>query len=224
MTFLDPASYDSKKRHNSMIFNILLLVSAICLDTFVASAAYGTNQVRFSAKQIAAANGICSGCLGISLLFGSLIRSLVPETLTREIGFICLLLLGMWKLADSAVRICLKRHRNVNKKIRFRFSELCFIINIYADPLRADADQNQELSWKEVIFFSLAMSIDSLVAGTMAAFLQISVPLTVLISFLMGELFTYAGLWLGRKISGRCPKDLSWAGGVLFLILAFLKR
>ena len=48
-----------------MFLHIFLLVSALCLDTFVASAAYGANQVRLSWKQILAVNGICSLCLGV---------------------------------------------------------------------------------------------------------------------------------------------------------------
>ena len=70
-----------------MFLHIFLLVSALCLDTFVASAAYGTNQVRLSWKQILAVNGICSLCLGISLLFGNLLDRIIPETFTREICF-----------------------------------------------------------------------------------------------------------------------------------------
>ena len=74
-----------------------------------------------------------------------------------------------------------------------------------------------------MIFFSLAMSIDSLAAGTMAAFMKISVPITVITAFVMGVLFTCMGLLLGRKISAHCPRDLSWIGGFLFIVLAILK-
>ena len=87
-----------------MFLHIFLLVSALCLDTFVASAAYGTNQVRLSWKQILAVNGICSLCLGISLLFGNLLDRIIPETFTREICFFSLLFLGCLKLTDSILR------------------------------------------------------------------------------------------------------------------------
>ena len=207
-----------------MFLHIFLLVSALCLDTFVASAAYGANQVRLSWKQILAVNGICSLCLGISLLFGNLLDRIIPETFTREICFFSLLFLGCLKLTDSSIRQYLRHHKEVRKDIHFTFSQLRFIINIYSDPMEADADQSHCLSWKEAIFFSLAMSIDSLIAGTMAAFLKISVPLTVAATFSMGEAFTYLGLFLGRKISSRCQKDLSFIGGALFIILAILKR
>ena len=206
-----------------MFLNIFLLVFALCLDTFVASAAYGTNQVHLSAGQIAVINGICSLCLGVSLMFGTLLDSWIPESFTRGICFISLMLLGFLKLADSSIKRYLRRHRQLNKNIRFSFSQLRFIINIYSDPLEADADESHDLTWKEVIFFSLAMSIDSLAAGTMAAFMKISVPITVITAFVMGVLFTCMGLLLGRKISAHCPRDLSWIGVFLFIVLAILK-
>lgn len=206
-----------------MIFHIFILVFALCLDTFVASAAYGTNQIYLSRGQIAAVNGICSGCLGISLLFGALLDSWIPEAFTKEICFFSLLFLGCLKLTDSGIRQYLRRHKAMHKNIRFSFSQLRFIIDIYGDPMEADADKNQSLSWKEVIFFSFAMSIDSLIAGTMAAFLKISIPLTVSAAFVMGEIFTHLGLFLGHKLSRRCPQDISWIGGILFIVLAILK-
>lgn len=206
-----------------MILHIFLLVIALCLDTFVASAAYGTNQVTLSHRQITLFNGICSFCLGVSLLFGTLLDSWIPETFTKRICFFSLLLLGCVRLFDSAIREYLRHHKFVHKNASFHFSHLCFIIDIYGDPMEADADRNKSLSWKELFFFSMAMSVDSLFAGTMAAFMKISIPLTVAIAFVMGEVFTYLGLYLGKRISSRCPKDLSWIGGILFLILAVVK-
>jgi len=206
-----------------MILHIFLLVFALGLDSFVAAIAYGTNHIYLSSKQIAVVNGICSACLGISLLFGTLLDSWIPETFTRGICFYSLLFLGCLKLADSSIRRYLRHHKAVDTNIRFAFSQLRFIINIYSDPTEADTNQNHSLSWKELIFFSLAMSIDSLIAGTMAAFMKISIPLTIVFAFTMGEIFVYMGLYLGQKISSRCPKDLSWIGGVLLIVLALTK-
>lgn len=206
-----------------MIFNIVILVFALCLDTFVASTAYGANQIYLSRKQIAVINAICSVCLGLALLSGTLLDSCIPETFTNKICFFSLFFLGCLKLADSSICQYLRRHKDMHKNIGFTFSHLHFIINIYSDPIEADTDGSQQLSWKETVFFSLAMSIDSLISGTMAAFLKISIPLTVAVAFLMGELFTYFGLFLGHRLSRCCPRNLSWIGGVLFLILAFMK-
>lgn len=207
-----------------MILHIFLLVVALCMDLFVASIAYGAGRISFSWKQAVAVNGICSLCLGVSLLFGSLIDGWISEKFTKEICFFSLLLLGCLKLADAGIRRYVREHKEINRKIHFSFSRLRFLITIYGDPLEADADRNAMLSWREVFFFSFAMSIDSLIAGTMAAFLKISVLFTVCTAFFMGILFTWFGLFIGRRIGRNDPGDLSWVSGLLFLLLAVLKR
>lgn len=206
-----------------MLLNIILLVLALCIDIFVASIAYATNQVYLTRVQIIISNAICSLFLAISLSFGVLLDSLIPETFTREICFFSLLFLGLLKFSDSIIKRFVKRNQNMTKKFHLNFSSLKLIISIYCDPLEADADKNQKLSLKEVIFFSVAMSIDSLIAGTMAAFLKIPVCLTVGSAFALGCLFTVIGQFLGHKISKNSSLDLSWIGGVLFIILAFSK-
>ncbi len=200
-----------------------MLVSALCLDTFAAFAAYGAGRIDISHIKIFTVNVICSLSLGFSLLFGATLDSLIPETFTKMICFISLMLLGILKLADSSIRSFLHRHKPLHKNIGFCLSHLHFVINVYSDPMEADTDRNQFLSWKETVFFALAMSVDSLIAGTMAAFLKIPAMLTMLAAFLTGETLSYLGLFMGHKISSHCPKDLSWAGGILFLILAIIK-
>ena len=89
--------------------------------------------------------------------------------------------------------------------------------------MAADWDHSQSLSWKEVLFLSFAMSIDSLIAGALSAFLEIPVGLTMGTALIMGIVMMYAGLFLGRKLASRCKWDLSWISGVLFMILAVTK-
>ena len=45
----------------------LILVFALCTDTFVASLAYGANRVHVGWGKVALLNGICSGCLGLEM-------------------------------------------------------------------------------------------------------------------------------------------------------------
>ena len=66
--------------------------------------------------------------------------------------------------------------------------------------MAADVDGSQSLGWKETVFLALAMSIDSLAAGTMAALLDIPVAATLALSFAVGVCMMYGGLWLGRKV------------------------
>lgn len=206
-----------------MIINVIFLVSALFLDTLAASIAYGACGMRLSGRQIAAINGIGSGCLLAALLLGSLIDHWIPETFTRQICFFSLFFLGLMKLGDSALKSYLRENRNFSRDIGFSVCSLKFVIRIYSDPVTADLNQDRKLSWKETVFFALAMSIDGMVAGTMAAFLKVPVVLTVLTAFVMGECFTYFGLFLGRTLEHRKDRDFTFLGGILFLVLAFLK-
>lgn len=205
------------------MFHILVLVLALCMDTFVASMAYGANKVHVTWEKIIVMNGICSGCLGIALAAGGWLNGLVPEAMTRTVCFVSLFLLGVVKLLDYAIKKYINTHVSLHKGIAFSFSGLRVIVNIYGDPMAADWDHSQSLSWKEVLFLSFAMSIDSLIAGTLSAFLKIPLGLTVGTAFIMGIIMMYAGLFAGKKLASRCRCDLSWISGVLFMILAVTK-
>ena len=189
----------------------------------MASMAYGANKVHITWEKIVAMNAVCSGCLGIALAAGSILDDLVPETMTRTVCFISLFLLGIVKLLDYFIKKYINRHVSLHKGITFSFSGLRVIVNIYGDPMAADWDHSQSLSWKEVLFLSFAMSIDSLIAGALSAFLEIPVGLTMGTAFIMGIVVMAAGLFLGRKLAARCKCDLSWISGVLFMILAVTK-
>ena len=201
----------------------LILVFALCTDTFVASLAYGANRVHVGWGKVALLNGICSGCLGLALGLGNVISSVLPGDVTRIICFVSLFLLGFIKFLDYGIKAYINRHCCIRRNLSFSLSGLKVIVNIYGDPMAADVDGSQSLGWKETVFLALAMSIDSLVAGTMAAFLDIPAGLTLLLSFLVGMCMMYAGLWLGAKVASRWKCDLSWISGALLMILALTK-
>ena len=205
------------------MFGSLILVFALCTDTFVASLAYGANRVHVTWGKVALLNGICSGCLGLALGMGSLIDAFMPEDLTKIICFVCLFALGFVKLLDYSIKAFINRNCHIRRNLSFNLSGLKVIVSIYGDPMAADWDHSPSLSWKEVLFLSFAMSIDSLIAGALSAFLEIPVGLTMGTALIMGIVMMYAGLFLGRKLASRCKCDLSWISGVLFMILAVTK-
>lgn len=203
--------------------DILILVLALCIDTFVASVAYGADRLHISFIKVIAVNGICSGCLGAALFLGGFINGLVPEGLAKGLAFFCLLVLGAVKLMDYMIKRYINNHVTVHKDFTFTVSGLSIIINIYGNPLEADWDNSKSLSWKETVMFSLAMSIDSLLAGTLSGFLMMPPVLTTVVAFVIGIAVMYMGLFLGHKLALLKNWDLSWISGVLFLILALSK-
>ena len=199
----------------------LILVFALCTDTFVASLAYGANRVHVGWGKVALLNGICSGCLGLALGLGNVISSVLPGDVTRIICFVSLFLLGFIKFLDYGIKAYINRHCCIRRNLSFSLSGLKVIVNIYGDPMAADVDGSQSLGWKETVFLALAMSIDSLAAGTFAAFLQIPVFFTLSVSFLFGMAAQACGQRIGKKLAARSRRDFSWVSGLLFLVLAF---
>lgn len=205
------------------MWDILLLVSALCIDEMVASMAYGTDGIKIRLRDAALMNVISSSFLGFALFMGSLLQGLMTREVAQVIGFVCLFLLGTLKLLDYSIKAYINRHSHLWKNISFSFSSLKFIISIYGNPIEADQDESHTLSCRETVFLACAMSIDSLVAGTLAAFLDINLWISVGMAFLIGCVSVMSGFFLGKKIAVRCKWDLSWIGGVLLILLAVSK-
>ena len=76
----------------------------------------------------------------------------------------------MVKLLDYSIKAFINRNSCVRRDLSFSLSGLKVIVSIYGNPMAADADGSLSLGWKETVFLAFAMSIDSLVAGTMLHF------------------------------------------------------
>lgn len=199
----------------------LFLCLALCVDIFVAGVVYGADRILVSFRKNVIMNGIGTGCLGLALCFGSMLSLLIPDFLAAAVCFVSLFLIGMSRLLDSLIKNYLNRHCSLHKNIRFSFSELKFILQIYADPSCADRDSDRVISAKEAVLLGFAMSIDSLCAGTFAAFLDISVGWTLIFSFLSGTAAMSIGQLAGQHMAKRMKADLTWIGGLLLILLAF---
>lgn len=205
------------------MWKILLLVTALCTDSFVASIAYGANKVRVGKRAVTLVNLICSGALGAALCLGTLIGQFVPQGLTKAVCFVSLFMIGVMKLLDYSIKKYINKHNTAHKNISFSVAGLCFIVSIYGNPMEADRDHSKSLSMKEAAFLAFAMSIDSFVAGTLAAFLEVPIPAAVAACFVTGIIVMCAGLFIGKRVADKSRIDLSWLSGILLIALAFSK-
>ena len=204
------------------LLEAFLLVAAVSLDAFVASFAYGTNQIKIPVSSLAVISVICSGMLAASLFFGSLLSPYLPQGITTGISFCVLFLLGVVKLFDSAIKMRIRKHK-IDRQVKFSFLSLHFILNVYADPQKADADQSRVLSPLEAVSVSVALSLDGLAVGFGAGLANVNFWEAVVISLLFSAAMVAAGSFLGRKLAEKTDLNLSWLGGVLLMVLAFLK-
>jgi len=207
----------------TLLIESIILVTALSLDAFVASFAYGSNKIKIPFLSALILTFICSLTLTISLILGNIIRPYLPESLTHIICFIILFILGITKLFDSSIKAYIRKKKTLNKQIVFKALNLHFILNIYADPKIADKDDSRTLSLSESISLALALSIDGLAVGLGAALANVNSIMIVVSSVLIGMVAVMGGSLLGEKISNKINLDLSWLSGILLVILGFMK-
>ncbi len=200
-----------------------LLVIAVSTDTFFASFAYGTNKIRIPIFSVLIINIICTAVLALSVLLGSIIGPLIPSSITTAICFSILLVLGISKLFDSSIKSLIRKHEGLSKEIKFSMFNLNFILNIYADPQKADKDCSRVLSPLEATSLAVALSLDGLAAGFGAGLVDINLIAVALFSLVFGIISVMAGCHIGNKIAEKITVNMSWLSGVLLIVLAVLK-
>ena len=143
----------------------ILLVSALSMDAFVASFAYGTSKIKIPFKSAMTINLVCSTILAIALFMGSIIGKYIPAVFTTSICVAVLLMLGMAKLFDSTLKAILNKSGTLSRDLSFKVFDFKFFLKVCLDGTEADIDHSYELSPKESFSLAVALSLDGLAAG-----------------------------------------------------------
>jgi putative sporulation protein YtaF len=205
------------------VLEALLIVTALSIDAFVSGFAYGANQIKIPIPSILVMNLICSGTLALSLLFGTLLSNWLPPALTLAICILLLLGLGITKIFDSTIKALIRKHQSFQKKIQFSAFHMGFILNVYANPEKADRDHSRVLSPSEAAFLALALSLDGLAVGFGAGIVHTSVLLVVTLSLITDTLAIAISCLLGNRFAQKLQLDLTWLSGALLILLAITK-
>ena len=201
----------------------LILVLSLCIDTFVTSIVYSSNKIKIPVVSGLIIDTICSLFLAISLFFGYLIKDFIPINIASTISFLLLLILGVYRLFEAFFKNLIKKYYDKGSPLTFKIIEFKFILQIYADEVKADLDESKILSPKEAFFLAVALSLDSLTVGFGCSLGTVNYLATVLLSFLVGALLLVLGGYVGKNISKNYNLNLSWLSGVLLIILAFIR-
>lgn len=200
------------------ISHLIFLIAALSLDAFAVSIAYGTSKISIPFGSIIVINIICSAMLFVSLYLGMFLRDFLikPEIFASLILFG----LGFIKTFDSLIKNYIRKNQG-HKKMTFKLFDINFILDIYANPKKADIDKSRSISPKESLSLAVALGLDNLAAG-IGAGLIFNPFLAVGISLLTGTLAIMFGLSLGKKIS-KNGRDFSMVSGIMLMILAMIK-
>ena len=189
---------------------MLYIVFVLCLsiDTFMAAISYQTSNIKIPFKSNLIISFTCSISLLISLLLGNFINNIID---LKWLSFFILLSIGFTKIFNKNIKNILKNENlNLANKIK--------LITIYSDYKKADFDNSKNLSIFEAFYLSLALSLDNIVSGIS---FNPNFYLTIFLfifSFLINTIVIYIS-----KIFKNINYNLSFLGGLFFIILAFSK-
>ena len=201
-----------------VLSEMMLFLCAISLDNLFVGMSYGMEKIKMPFFSIFTMNIISVSVLFVSFLIGHFFSSILNE-ISKMIGFLCLFLLGCFKLFDCLLKHYFKKREN--NLIEFRFFH--FLISIYMDPKSADEDFSKTLSVKESISLAFILSLDGVGAGVGGGILYSKYGMLCFFAFFFGVFFIYLGKIMGSFLSKRVCFDLNWVSGVVFILLAFLK-
>lgn len=208
---------------SSPFLQALILVTALSVDSLVASFAYGTQKVNIPFSSLAVMDGMTSGILLLFLLLGKVISPFLPAFVIRFICFGVLFFLGLVKLFDSYIKLLIRKSGQNAPVLQFSLLQFQFILTVYADPDKANSDGSNTLSPREAVSLGAALSLDSAAAGFGAGVTALSPLLVGIQALAVGGLAILAGCFLGNKLAERTQLNLSWLSGALLILLAFLK-
>lgn len=206
-----------------MVAEAVVLALAVSLDSFAVSFAYGTDRIKIPKLSVGIISLVCSAALGLSLLAGAAVKQYIPTWLTTAICFGILFLLGVEKLLDSATKSLIRRYNSIDKELNFSMFNFSFVLRLYADPQEADWDRSKVISPAEAVSLAAALSLDGLALGFGAAMGGASPWAVFLCSLAANAAAVVLGAFCGNKAAQKLPFDLSWIGGLILILLAFLE-
>ena len=201
----------------------ILLVSALSMDAFVASFAYGTSKIKIPFKSAMTINLVCSSILAIALFMGSIISKYIPSVFTTSICVTMLLMLGLSKLFDSTLKSILVKSGTLSRDVSFKLFDFRFFLRVCLDSTEADIDRSYELSPKESVSLAVALSLDGLAAGFSTGLMVTNYIQIILFSLAINIVAVLLGCAIGNKVAQKSELNLSWLSGATLILLAFLK-
>lgn len=205
------------------IVQVILLVTALSVDAFVASFAYGTNKIKIPLKSVAVIGIVCTGILGFSLFLGNLVSPFIPPLLTKIICFIVLFTLGIVRFFEASLKSWVKKDKFSRQKVSFKFLNINFFLYVCIDGTEADKDHSNDLTPSEAFSLAVALSLDGLAAGFSAGLTDINYLAVIATSLVINMLAVLLGCLIGNKIVQKTTLNLSWLSGVVLMVLACMK-
>ena len=212
-----------------MFLTYLILAISSSIDSFGIGITYGIKNTRitFVAKLVLFLISLCISTLSISV--GKFIYRLFPPFFCNIIGFLILILMGLF-IIFQALRESKKTassDENSQKRIYNLFiNSFGITIQIIKNPINSDLDNSKNIDGKEALYLGFALSLDSLCIGIGNAMLgMFSFIFPMLVAFFQ-LIFLSLGLIFGNKLKKvtNIPDNIwSIIAGILLIFIGISK-
>lgn len=205
------------------MFEIILLVLSVSIDSFIASISYGTNKIKIPLFSALIIDIISTFMLGFSLILGDILNNFISISFAKYTSFFLLLALGLYRLFESILKSYINIKFKNSTPLKFKFLDFNFVIEVYGTEIKADFDNSKNLSPKEAIYLALALSFDSLAVGFSTSLISINYSIVIILSLTLGFILIILGSKIGEKLILCSDKNYSWISGFMLILLSFLR-
>lgn len=203
---------------------MLLLVTAISLDSFTVGTTYGLRKMKMPFKSLKIVF-ICAVLMITSAMyFGQVLTSYIPQEWAGKIGGIILVVIGLWVLYQFFKPSREDNRQNEKMLFKLELESAGLVIQILRKPMKADIDRSGEITGVEAILLGLALSLDAFGVGIGAALIGSSSVLLAVLAAIMSAGFLYLGMKCGRYFSNsQWFQKLSFLPGIILIIIGIFK-
>lgn len=191
---------------------IFLLITAVSVDGFVSAVCISSAGIKIPLRSSAIISLIGTLFLGAAVCFSDMGSRFISEEICSVVSTALMAGLGVFNLLHGILQKQSSRGENVPEAVK-----------LYFDGTRADKDCSKVISCREAVFLAAALSADSLISGAGAGLKGVALIPLLICGFAAGMLAVCGGAYIGRHVVFTGRLNLQWIGGVLLLILAFVK-
>ena len=178
-------------------WELLALVMALSLDGFFAGVAFGLRQIRAPARSLVIL-AVCSAtALGGAMLASRLLAGLAGSA--QSLSGWLLVGLGLWRTVQGVAEA---HAGKAEPLLSLSIPWTGLVIQVLADPTRADRDQSGSLEAGEAVLLGTALSLDAVAVGLAVGSLPVPAHLPLWVGAGLYTL-TRAGMTLARPLGER---------------------
>jgi len=196
----------------------IFIAIIVSIDIYLAAAAYCNSGIRIPVLSAGIIAFTGAAFIGIFSSLAGVIGKFISADIISIAETVVLTTIGLLTILKSLFRK-MSEKLNENGELSLKLGKSPLIMKIYLDNTAADKDDSKVLSAAESFSLALAGSLDSAAIGLGCGAID---PLKAFVfTFLCGSAALFLGNLTGKRISS-LKVELSWVGGVLLIIFAFI--